>query len=59
MKRTFTIMLLLLVLVMLNTGFVSFAERKGDVPVIYSIKSVTLSQDDFRIPDTFNSLFLK
>ena len=56
MKRTISMIVLLLVLVMLNSNFISFAERKGDVPVIYRINAVTLSQDDVRLPKTLNNL---
>ena len=60
MKRTISMIVLLLVLVMLNSNFISFAERKGDVPVIFRINAVTLSQDDVRLPKTLNNLqFLK
>lgn len=56
MKRTISMIVLLLVLVMLNSNFISFAERKGDVPVIFRINAVTLSQDDVRLPKTLNNL---
>lgn len=58
MKRTISMIVLLLVLVMLNSNFISFAERKGDVPVIFRINAVTLSQDDVRLPKTLNNLQL-